>query len=295
MEGEGAACVGSRHQHYPAPVHFGERFHNLGEGGDILGALARGVGTEQRLLQAALLRWRHVIDIVKRAWVRLAVERGEAELMDPDSRFVRHLFGHHAIECRRNLRPVHINRREALHRGEAEQRSRVFTGIENPAEHQLIDMGDLVIARRDHRICARESGNVPGNAQATAVCFGGHRRNPGRVHRIVDLDLPVSARGIPAHRINRFGFSRGKNAISRRKRALALDKTAACHARASNFTLADALDQFIEHRVVVAHIAHRSDTGEHVEQRIFLPQMGMGIGEAGDQRAEIALDHGFTG
>ena len=54
-------------------------------------------------------------------------------------------------------------------------------------------------------------------------------------------------------------------------------------------------DQLVEHRVVVAHVAHGGDAGQQIEQRVVLAEVRVHLVHAGDQRAAGAVDGDLAG
>src|SRR6185295_14475049 len=103
------------------------------------------------------------------------------------------------------------------------------------------------------------------HAHSQTVRLASHSGHPGGVHAVVDLDLPVAARTVPAHRVDRLGLARDHDAVVRTERALALDEAAPRHARTADRAARDACDEAVEHGVVVAHVANRGHARDDVE------------------------------
>ena len=183
-----------------------------------------------------------------------------------------------------------IHRREALHRREPQQRPRILARLEHPAQHELVDVRELVVAGGDHGVRRGERRDVAGDAHAEAVGLLHHGRHPGWIDAVVDLDLPVAARAIPAYRVERGGLAVHDDAVVGVERALALDESAARDARPGDGPGLDAGDQPVEHLVGVAHVADRGRAAEQVEQRVFLIEMGVHLEHPRHQRAVAAVN-----
>ena len=57
---------------------------------------------------------------------------------------------------------------KALERRQAKERARVLARVDHPAQHELVDVGHLVVARVDHVVGGREGRDVARHAHAQA-------------------------------------------------------------------------------------------------------------------------------
>ncbi len=62
-----------------------------------------------------------------------------------------------------------VELRQPLQRRQPEQRARVLVLLDDPAEHELVDVGHLVEAGLDHLVGGGEGWNVPRDAHAELV------------------------------------------------------------------------------------------------------------------------------
>jgi hypothetical protein len=122
-------------------------------------------------------------------------------------------------------------------------------------------VGDLVVTRFEHLIGGRERGYVPGDAHPEAMRLFDHRRHPRGVHAVVDLDLPVAACAVPANRVERLLLAVEHEAVVGAERALAFDEARTDDVGPRDLSGLDPSNQRIEHRVVIAHVAHAGDAG----------------------------------
>ena len=294
MIGEAAAGVRPRHDHHALVVQHPDGLHDLVIRAAIGGVVAGRGGVDPRRLHAPLRPDRHVADIVHRTFRHLAVAVGEQVFVNAERDVDRHFPLDHQVDRVLHLGTVQVEPGKALKRGQAEQRARVLGRLDHPSQHELVDVGHLVEARADHLVGVRKGWDVPGDLESQAVRFLHHRRHPVGIHAVIGLDAPITPRRIPARGVDCLRLAVHQDAVIGAERALALDKAGADDAGAGNDAAVDPVDQFVEHGIVVAHVAHRRDAGDQVEEGTFLAGMGMHFIHAGDQRAAAAVDHDFA-
>jgi hypothetical protein len=279
---------------HAAIVQQPDHAHEFGERLGVGQCVARRRRVDPRFHRIATRADRQVRDVIGGARRHLSIAVEHEVLEDAHRRVDRLVTFHHQVDGVLHLGAVQIERGHALQRREPEQRARVFSRPDHPSQRELVDVRDFVEARLDHLIGRRERGHVAGDAHPEAMCLLDHRRHPRRIHAVVALDLPVAARAVPANRVERLFLAIYHDAVVGAELALAFDETRADHVRPRDLSRIDLVDQRVEHRVVVAHVAHGGDAGQHIEQRVVLAQMRVHLVHARDQRAARRIDRDFA-
>ena len=88
---------------------------------------------------------------------------------------------------------IEIEGRQAAQGRQAQERACILAIFQHPAQHDLVDMGQLVITGHDHCIGIGEGRHVSRHPQAALMRGLDHCRHPVRIDRIVDLDLVIDA------------------------------------------------------------------------------------------------------
>jgi len=156
-------------------------------------------------------------------------------------------------------------------------------------------MGHFVIARRDHGIGIGEGRDVPGHAHAQALRFPDHAGHPCGIEAVVDLHLPIAARAVPAHRVQRFRLAARDEAVTRAVGAASFQEAVAHDARPGHFARIDAVRQVDQEGVLVAHVAHAGHARGDVEQGGLQRDVGMHVVQAGNDHAARTLDGRLAG
>ena len=138
---------------------------------------------DDRLPPRALQRRRHVVEpweIVRRRGSRACHQEPNE---DADGRIERGpAFLHESQHALERLR-VEVQRTEPLaERREAERRARVVLLADDEAQHELVDVGDLVVAVPDGALRSHERRDVARDAQTEPVRLGGDRLHEVRRH-----------------------------------------------------------------------------------------------------------------
>ena len=264
MEGEGAAGVCSGHDLDPPPMREGQKLADLVEGAPIGDIILRPGRVRKRLHRVPPPSYGHVIEVVRGARRHRAGAVQRQVLVDHEGRVQRDLAVDQALQGRLDRRAVEVDLRQAPQRGEAKQGAGVFIRLEDPAQHQLVDVGDLIVAGVDHRIGRRERRHVAQHAHALCARLGDHRRDPGRLDGGIDLDVVISARGVPADRLDRRRFAVDDKPRLVVRRAIALDHPRTDHVGAGEPSRVHVLDEAVQDGVVRSQVAHGGHAGEHV-------------------------------
>ena len=146
-----------------------------------------------------LIRNRHVIEIVDVARLNGAGPAQHQPFNNHRRGIVSDMFRLHQRDRVLHRRRGKVQVSGACHRGETQGSTSIFFGPEQPAEHQLIDVSDFVVAIVNCPIGSIKSRDVPGHRHAQMVRFVRYGLDPIGIHRVVDLDLEISAIGVPAH------------------------------------------------------------------------------------------------
>ncbi len=167
---------------------------------------------------------------------------------------MRNALFRHLVQGRLDQVAVQVERGKSLHRGEAEEGACVFSLVQDPAKHQLIDVRDLVETGIDHGVCSRKSWHMAGYAHAEIVGFANDGIRPFGIHGIVQLHLRIAARGIPTHKID--GCLLVGCDFTRRcgEFGFALDKSRPADARSRDNTIVDPFDQPVQDFVLISHV-----------------------------------------
>ena len=134
------------------------------------------------------------------------------------------------------------------------------------------------------------AGTCPCHAHPEEVRFLHHRRDPRGVHAVVNFDLPVAARPVPAHRVDRGLLAVDHDAVVVAELALPFDEAGSDDVRPADFTGLRSREEPVEHLVVVPHVADRGDSVHELEQRGVPPHVTVHLEEPSDQRSSGAVD-----
>ena len=173
---------------------------------------------------------------------------------------------------------------------EAHDRARVGVRVGDEVQHELVDVLQLVVALARDALGARERGDVPADTQPARMRVGRDRPGPLRLDRVVELDLPVSALGVPVDGVLGLRDARDHEAAARGEGALALDVAGRLDVRTDRAARRDIGAEPREIVVVVAHVARAGDAARDLQRRVPGVLVRVHVEKAGKQRASGAFD-----
>ena len=184
---------------------------------------------------------------------------------------------------------VHVG--DALGRQvEAFQRASVGGVFHQEVQQHLIDVLDLVVAGVQRVLRTQEHGDVAAHAQIAAVRVGHGVAQDLFRERVVDLDLRVAIGRVPVHRFLRRGEIGHHETVARGHRAFAFQETRGHDGRRQRTAGALVGHQFLQARVVVAHVADRGHARGQVQTALPVVDVAVHVEQAGQQHAPAGID-----